>query len=154
MARAYADPSRLQLAEIDDFDNAGDIEPTDIMLVFRNGEPYSAVVATAIGVAITTTAWTAVTLLNGWSNVSGRQVVQVRKVEDIVFVRGSVDGTESTDTPIFQLAVGFRPPADNDFDEPVSGGFVDVASSGVVSHNDNGTPPTIIPLNLQFSITA
>ena len=68
MARAYADPSRLQLAEIDDFDNAGDIEPTDIMLVFRNGEPYSAVVATAIGVAITTTAWTAVTLLNGWSN--------------------------------------------------------------------------------------
>ena len=57
------------------------------------------------------TAWTAVTLLNGWTNVSD-QVPQLRRVGDMVQTRGHANaGTLTAGTILFVLPVGSRPPA-------------------------------------------
>ena len=59
------------------------------------------------------TAWTAVTFENGWVNEGGpSQVVQYRKVADIVYLRGTMKRTGVTyGQTAFTLPVGFRPPA-------------------------------------------
>lgn len=56
-------------------------------------------------------AWTALTLLNGYTTESGVQGAQYRIVGDMVQVRGSI--TRSTYNPGFvaNLPAGFRPPA-------------------------------------------
>ena len=57
------------------------------------------------------TPWTGVTFQNSWTNFgSGYQDAQYRKVGDIVYLRGWVKGGAAAVT-MFQLPVGFRPPA-------------------------------------------
>ncbi len=58
-------------------------------------------------------AWQALPLLNGWSNRGGGQWdCQVRKIGDIVYVRGQAHTAAGTSpyTQITTLPVGFRPP--------------------------------------------
>jgi len=60
-----------------------------------------------------TTAWVAPALLNSWENFLlgpgwNLTPVQYRKVGDMVHIRGTCFGVEGD---IFQLPVGFRPPA-------------------------------------------
>jgi hypothetical protein len=58
------------------------------------------------------TAWTAVTFSGGWSNnVAPYQTAQYRKIGDLVYLRGSIDGG-TLGGVAFTLPVGFRPPAD------------------------------------------
>jgi hypothetical protein len=56
-------------------------------------------------------AWTAPTFQNSWHDFgSGYQVAQYRKVGDIVYLRGWVQGGATT-VAMFILPAGFRPPA-------------------------------------------
>lgn len=82
------------------------------------------------------TGWTALSLLNGWSNVGGAyQTAQyMRDANGVVHVRGAITGgTAVNGTPLFTLPANFRPTAtefisvasDNEF------GSVVVLSTGV-----------------------
>jgi hypothetical protein len=56
-------------------------------------------------------AWITPTLVSGWTNVSGIQVIQYMKDEfGFVHIRGTTNGASKTDTVPFQLPVGYRPP--------------------------------------------
>src|SRR6188472_2661435 len=61
--------------------------------------------ATAVG------AWTNASLANGWTNYGGNvQVLQYRKIGDIVYVRGGLKSPgPSGPTVVTTLPVGFRP---------------------------------------------
>jgi hypothetical protein len=60
----------------------------------------------------TPTAWTNVTLQNGWVNAPG-YTTQYRKIGDIVYLRGRVQGG-TMQTTCFTLPSGFRPPMQMD----------------------------------------
>jgi len=58
-----------------------------------------------------TSDWTGVTFASGWSNLSGAQTVEYRKIGDIVYLRGTTERTSGSGTTIFTLPSGYRPPA-------------------------------------------
>ena len=58
-----------------------------------------------------TTAWVTPTLLNSWADyidAFDQQVIQYRKVGDIVHIRGAGTGVSGA---VFMLPAGYRPPA-------------------------------------------
>lgn len=56
------------------------------------------------------TAWTALSLANGWTNIGGGLApMQYRKVGDVVQLRGVIV-PGSWEIPFAQMPVGFRPP--------------------------------------------
>jgi len=57
----------------------------------------------------TVTAWTALSLTNGWANVGGWGSAQYRKVGDMVQLRGVVSGG-TANSSVATLPAGFRPP--------------------------------------------
>lgn len=62
----------------------------------------------------TPTRWTALTLLNGWTNSAGPdQPAQYRRIGDMVQTRGHCQAG-TLGVAMFQLPVGFRPPANLD----------------------------------------
>lgn len=78
---------------------------------FHNGTTWSAWSKQAFNENdLINTAWTAISLLNGWSVSAGHRCVY-RKVLGMVFVEGSIKpGTATAGTPIFVLPTGYRPP--------------------------------------------
>lgn len=107
------------------------------------------------------TAWTAPTLLNSWVNFGGSsQVAQYRKIGDRVEIRGGVKS--GTTNPIFNLPVGFRPPASVAYLCPASVAgtalaYVYVTATGDVTPSGYGTGGTngyvdLAPIS--FSTTA
>lgn len=75
----------------------------------------AAVAGTDYVVPVTTpSAWTAPTLLNGWSNTGGANNVAQYIIDagGFVHIRGQITGGTTTDgTIIFTLPIGYRPPA-------------------------------------------
>lgn len=96
----------------------------------------------------TVTAWTQATLQNGWAHQAG-QVVQYRKVGDMVQIRGRMDGGTSGFVAYFLLPVGFRPPYlmqsaiavvkggawNSDAIQILTNGEVTGASAGIVTYS-------------------
>lgn len=78
---------------------------------FHNGTTWSAWSKQAFNENdLINTAWTAISLLNGWSVSAGHRCVY-RKVLGMVFVEGSIKpGTATAGTQIFALPTGYRPP--------------------------------------------
>jgi len=58
--------------------------------------------------------WQAITFVNGWRNFAGPWAIgRYRKIGVILYLSGLVaTGTQTTQTVIFNLPVGYRPPAD------------------------------------------
>jgi len=78
------------------------------------------------------TAWTPLTLLNGWLNYGGSyDIAQYRKIGDIVQIRGVIN-SGTIGSPAFNLPSGFR---------PLKGLAITVAATGI-SYN-----PPIIAIN-------
>lgn len=85
------------------------------------------------------TQWTGVTFQNNWVDYGGAvQLVQYRKIGDIVYVRG-VMKNGILGSPAFTLPVGFRPPMNMNFIAEAAG------SSGVVGAIGFGADGTAIP---------
>lgn len=102
------------------------------------------------------TAWTNVTFLNGWLNYgSPYQVVQYRRVGDIVSLRGIAKGGAAF-VPIFTLPVGFRPPGQIQFavDAGNAHGNVEIRTNGDVVMNFPQTTATAFNIMADFSTTA
>lgn len=103
------------------------------------------------------TPWVAPTLLNGWVNYGNPwQNVQYRRIGDIVTIRGlATAGTVTSGTIIFNLPVGFRPPAWHI--EVAEGGSIfgrfDVRSDGAVVWQIGAGTGAYYSLNAQFSVT-
>jgi hypothetical protein len=65
---------------------------------------------TALSASVTPTAWATPTLLNGWTNFGGsHQTARYRKIGDLVYVEGFLNGASKTGNTILQLPSGFRP---------------------------------------------
>lgn len=82
------------------------------------------------------TAWTAMTLINGFTNQNaGYNVAQYRKRGDMVEVRGTLTGG-SYSTNFFQLPTGYRPPASIQIvaRADVTSPYITVDSSGNMSY--------------------
>lgn len=61
-------------------------------------------------------AWTNVTFNTGWGNTGGgNQTCQYKKFGDFVFLRGLASRSSGSETIIFTLPSGFRPPANDRF---------------------------------------
>jgi hypothetical protein len=112
-------------------------------------------------------AWTNLTLLNGWANeASGIQPAQYRLVGDKVEVRGSITKSGTTGTNPFNLPVGCRPPALlrqslGVMQTGIGGSYTvraDLTTGGDLSLADYSsgavTNPTIYLNTIQFSVTA
>jgi hypothetical protein len=101
----------------------------------------------------TPTAWTAPTLLNGWTNYSG-YVTQYRKIGDVVQIRGGVQGG-TLGANIFVLPSGYRPPSQTQF--PVSSysvvGIITIDGSGNVYPN-TPSDTRFVGLAVSFSTIA
>jgi hypothetical protein len=112
-------------------------------------------------------AWTNLTLLNGWANeASGIQAAQYRLVGDRVEVRGSITKSGTTGTNPFNLPVGCRPPALlrqslGVMQTGIGGSYTvraDLTTGGDLSLADYSsgavTNPTVYLNTIQFSVTA
>lgn len=105
------------------------------------------------------TPWTALTLTNSWTNTSGFQTGQYRRVGDMVHLRGYLTaGTNGASA--FTLPAGFRPPAS--FDVPVASytGGSPAASAAHLFVQSTGTCPATVStglyvsFNFSFSVSA
>lgn len=88
-----------------------------------------------------TGAWDGFTFGSGWANYgSGWNNGQVKKVGDLVFLRGLVYRFSGSDTTIATLPAGSRPPAGVIFavDTNSGSGRVDIDSTGVVTLSSGG----------------
>lgn len=59
--------------------------------------------------AIAPTAWTALSLLSGYTNEAGFRAARYRKIGDIVYVEGTLSSPGTVTVTVFQLPAGFRP---------------------------------------------
>lgn len=88
-------------------------------------------------------AWTAApTFSSGWANYGGgEQNAQYKKVGDFIFLRGLVARSSGTNTTIFTLPSGYRPPAYTRYVQQTNTGVgqIDVASTGAVIFASGGT---------------
>lgn len=57
-------------------------------------------------------AWANITFNTGWNSLSGYQVCQYKRVGDMIFLRGMAQRSSGTETVLFTLPAGFRPPDD------------------------------------------
>lgn len=107
------------------------------------------------------TAWVAPTLTGGWVNAGGAwQVVQYRKVGDMVQIRGAVK-SGAFFSQAFLLPVGFRPPADLDFNAYSDNGsaiyisaFTVVVGGSVTPNWGAPAPLSRFSLQCSFSVSA
>lgn len=99
------------------------------------------------------TAWTAPALLNGWADLGGIwQVVQYRRVGDVVEIRGVIAGG-TIGLAAFVLPVGFRPPAALVFatDSNLAFGQFSIAANGTVTPNVGAA--AYVGIQASFSVT-
>jgi len=122
-------------------------------------EDVGPVTGAALIPQVAVTAWTAPTLLNGWTNTGGTyQVAQYRLFGDLVQLRGRIAGGTVGQT-IFTLPAGFCPPAAVTFaaSSLISGnwayGPVEIAPSGVVLTYAPSVSAGLLLNNIQFSVT-
>ena len=89
------------------------------------------------------TAWTNLTLQNGWVNVGGAQpLAMYRKVADMVYLRGRI-ASGTLNTAMFTMPVGFRPLALHTFQVPsIVGG---TWGFGVVEFAQDGSAAAYAP---------
>jgi hypothetical protein len=107
----------------------------------------------------TTSAWVAPTLLNGWTNYGGAyQVMQYRRVGDMIQLRGVIKGT-ATNALAFTLPNGFRPPS---YIQPtirvasIAGGYLDISSTSgdcLVSADTSALAAGAVSISVQFPVT-
>jgi hypothetical protein len=101
---------------------------------------------------IAPTAWTNLTLQNGWTNASGQQAAQYRKIGDMVQLRGGIAGG-TLNAIAFTLPVGFRPSIT--VRTPITGASgsmitIDAAGNCAVYGSDN----SLLGFLVQFSVLA
>ena len=102
------------------------------------------------------TAWTALTLTNGWVVVGGWQVPQYRKIGDIVYLRGLMQSGTFNSTAA-TLPAGFRPLTNESFPVARNGEvsyYVQIASSGAIMIPTQTGGGFQSLSGIQFSITA
>jgi len=102
--------------------------------------------------ATAVTAWTALSLQNGWTNYgSGVQTLQYRKVGDIVYVRGGLKAP-GTASVCATLPVGFRAPFQLEFPCTYYSGSRLV---GAVTTSGDGTLNVVdtVPVNALLSLS-
>lgn len=108
---------------------------------------------------ISPTAWKGVTFAGTWVNSASWQTVQYRKVGDMVQLRGTCNGGAAVSgSGIFNLPVGFRPPAMLSLGTEGNGNFkwCLVAANGDVNWYCPATDAastSSFHFNHQFSIT-
>ncbi|MET0785604.1 MAG: hypothetical protein ABWY25_02735, partial [Paenisporosarcina sp.] len=101
------------------------------------------------------TAWTNLTMQNGWFNPGSYNIAQYRKVGDIVYLRGVINGTLNS-LPAFTLPAGFRPPANL----LINTGSWSPWTTSRISLNADGTavpdmgPGSYMPIDFQFSTSS
>lgn len=85
--------------------------------------------------------WTAPTYNTGWGNVGGYQNAQYKIVGDLVFLRGSCVRSSGTETTIFTLPSGYRPPALTNYSVTTDTGVgeIEITVSGAVTTVAGGT---------------
>lgn len=85
-------------------------------------------------------AWTVPTLLNGWTNVGGRQGARYCKVADTVYIQGQITGGVSGSVA-FVLPSGYRPAAQIDLVSTDSLGVMNIAvtAAGNVTPGASGS---------------
>lgn len=117
-------------------------------------EDVGPVTGSAIIPQVAVTPWTNVTFLNGWSNFGGQyQTCQYRKVGDEVKVRGLCKGTLGA-PPIFNLPVGFRPPASLQWATQSGGAFGWMSVDGGGDFRGEGAgASSAFNINCSFSVS-
>lgn len=118
------------------------------------GKPITDEVNRMTPLVVAPTAWVNFTLTNSWTNDSGAPPAGYRKVNDIVYLRGSVSGGGSN-TSLGTLPVGFRPPTQVNFiafsyTNGVEFTHVFVTAAGAVSINASIPAPRTVSLAQVF----
>jgi hypothetical protein len=107
---------------------------------------------TALQGTTTPTAWTALTLQNGWTNYgSGTQVGQYRKIGDMVYIRAALKAP-GTATTIGNLPAGFRPAFQLEFPCSYYSGSRLICGVTVNGAGDV-VAPDVVPVNALLSLS-
>lgn len=118
------------------------------------GKPVTDEINRMTPLVVAATAWANATLANGWTNYGGgAQVLQYRKIGDIVYLRGSLKSPGGgAPVTITTLPAGFRPPADLEF--PCTYYNVSRLVCGVIPQADGQVVARdVTPVNAMLSLT-